>query len=92
MCVSQATISRSLDAFLEAILEIEPTIIEFPSLSELAFASSKLYGQSKISNIIGVIDCIPILIQKPHVQDYTIYLNSRKEYSINVQLVSLCSI
>ena len=89
MCVSQATISRSLDSFLDAILELEYTMIEFPSLSELAFSSSKFYGQSKICNIIGVIDCIPIVIQKPHVHDYAIYLNKQKEYSINVQLVRL---
>lgn len=88
ICVSQATVSRSLDAFLDAILEIESTIIEFPSLSELPFAEPKFYGQSKIPNIIGVIDCVPILIQKPHVSDHAIYQNSNKEYSINVQLVS----
>lgn len=87
ICVSQATVSRSLDAFLDAILEIEPTLIEFPSLSELALAEPKLYGQSKIPNIIGVVDCIPVLIQKPHAEDHSLYLNRKKEYAINVQLV-----
>lgn len=85
--MSQASLSRSFDSFLDAIMDISPTFIEFPSMSELAFTEPKLYEQSKIPNIMGIVDCFSVYISRPKTPIADVYTTKRSKYSLNVQLV-----
>lgn len=86
---SQSTVSRSMDRVLDALLILSKKYITFPQKRNSVLNVSRgfltKYG---FPNVIGAIDATHLEIEKPICDDSFVFINRRKDYSINVQMVS----
>ena len=83
--VQQSTVSRVLDQFLDAMLEIVPQLVKWPENSEAT--KQHFFERFRIPDVVGVIDGTHVQITAPVGDDERVYVNRLSYHSINVQAV-----
>ncbi|ETE57171.1 hypothetical protein L345_17116, partial [Ophiophagus hannah] len=83
--VSQSSVSRCLDAFLEAMLRHVHEHITFPTTdSELRRTREAFFDIAGFPNVIGIVDCTHVPIIAPADMP-ALYRNCHNFHSLNVQ-------
>jgi len=86
--VSKATVCRVVLKVTEAIAGLRMKYVNFPATPQQRQDTMNVfYSASKMSGVIGAIDCTHVPIQSPGGNDAEIYRNPKGYFSINVQLV-----
>ncbi|KFM62282.1 putative nuclease HARBI1, partial [Stegodyphus mimosarum] len=86
--VSQATMCRFFNSVLSVLMQLAHKYIKYPSTeNQLLEIQQGFCEVSGFSNVVGAIDCTHIIINKPAVPDWFVYINRKNKFSINVQMV-----
>lgn len=83
----QSTISRVLTRVINAIADLRPQYIKFPTAEEIPQIKRRFYEYRGIPGVIGAVDGTHIPIQNPGGPDAELYRNRKGWYSINTQLL-----
>ncbi|XP_064419089.1 putative nuclease HARBI1 [Latimeria chalumnae] len=85
--ISQPSMSRTLDQFLDAMVACARDYIVFPSNPQKrARIQQGFYDASGMPGVLGAVDCMHIGIITPR-EEPLLYLNRKGYYSINVEVV-----
>ncbi|MCL4152130.1 UNVERIFIED_CONTAM: hypothetical protein GTU68_046450 [Idotea baltica] len=84
--ISQATSSRCVNRFIEAMLVHLPEFITKPTNDELRTINQGFYNMAHFPSVIGCIDCTHIRILTPS-ENPLDYVNRKGYHSINVQAI-----
>lgn len=86
--VHKSTVSRCISRFCDSLLKYLPEYIQFPECQrEIQNCKEDFYKIARFPNVVGAIDCTHISIKKPNDENAYVFLNRKRYYSINVQLV-----
>jgi hypothetical protein len=85
--ISQPSVSRYLDQFVDILCENAHNYIRFPLDDEvwLRKSAAKHYKKAKMPGVIGSIDGFHVLLKNPEKYD-KIYLNRKSQASVNVMV------
>lgn len=87
--ISQPSVSRFLQNFVDAIWQVLPQYIKFPiTAADLLTVKGGFYEKWGFPNCIGALDCTHIHIMQPVENDYFVFINRHGRFSLNVQMVS----
>ncbi|XP_032457240.1 putative nuclease HARBI1 [Nasonia vitripennis] len=89
--MGQSTASRYLTQFLQAVLELAPRFIRFPtSQEERRQISTQFQRTIRIPGIIGLVDAFIVCMKRPSENEEAFY-NYRHGPAMNVQIVVDCN-
>lgn len=83
--VSQPTVSRCLDRFVNALLPLAPQYIYMPNENEIANIKRKFYDVKRFPGVIGAIDGTHIAMIAPRSHEH-LYVCRKGFHSLNVQV------
>ncbi|XP_031779801.1 putative nuclease HARBI1 [Nasonia vitripennis] len=89
--MGQATASRYLDTFLQAILQLTPQFIQFPtSQQERQQISAQFQRTIRIPGVIGLVDGFIVCMKRPS-ENEEAFFNYRHGPGMNVQIIADCN-
>ncbi|XP_063064940.1 putative nuclease HARBI1 [Engraulis encrasicolus] len=85
--ISQASVCRCLNQFIEAMLLHTGRFIQFPTTAaERRAIKAGFYRVAGFPNVLGAIDCTHVSIRAPAANEH-VYRDRRRRHSMNVQVV-----
>ncbi|KAL2099484.1 hypothetical protein ACEWY4_003878 [Coilia grayii] len=85
--ISQASVSRCLTQFIDAMLHHIGHFIKFPeTVGEERAIKAGFYRVAGFPNVLGAIDCTHVSIRAPSIEE-NVYRDRQRRHSINVQVV-----